>query len=76
MFNWTQQLFSENVTCIKTLVIQKYMHTLKLSCSQTTWNDHSERSEVILCVTMHLNLVQSAKVKCGGGGPETNFVVY
>ena len=38
--NWTQQLFSENAICIKTLVIQKYMHTPKLtSCSQITRND-------------------------------------
>ena len=36
---------------------------------------YSEQSKVIPCVTMQSNLVQSVKVKCGGG-PETKFVVY
>ena len=49
-------------------------------CTATCVNDNihnSKQSEVILCVIMHSNLVQSVKVKCGGGGggPETNFVV-
>ena len=48
--------------------------TMPLKCSVLSG---SKRSEVILFVTMQSNLVQSVKVKCGGGGgPETNFLVY